>query len=42
MSYSIAKRCVFGLTMMLLGLLLANIAYAQASLSVTGTVTPSS
>jgi uncharacterized repeat protein (TIGR01451 family) len=42
MSYSIAKRCAFGLTMMLLGLLMANIAYAQASLSITGTVTPPS
>src|ERR1700689_656393 len=42
MSYSIAKRCVLRLTTMLLGLLMANVAYAQASLSITGTVTPPS
>jgi uncharacterized repeat protein (TIGR01451 family) len=40
MSQSISRRCIFGLTLLLLTLFMANTAYAQASLSIAGTVTP--
>jgi uncharacterized repeat protein (TIGR01451 family) len=40
MYHSIAKRCVLGLTMFFIALLAASPAYAQASLSIAGTVTP--
>lgn len=42
MSQSLVKRCVFGLTMLLLTLLMANAAFAQASLSIGIQVTPTS
>jgi uncharacterized repeat protein (TIGR01451 family) len=42
MSHSIVKRCLVGLTLLTLSLLMANAAYAQVSMSIGMTVTPTS